>query len=60
MGPYFRLCDDYTDKDGYQQVQLYYYNKGKNLRLDSGIRIKSINWSQEEQIIVSRAAEVGL
>ena len=60
MEPYFRLREDYTDKEGCQQIQLYYSNKGKNLRLDTGVRIKSIYWSQEEQKIVSRAAEAGL
>ena len=60
MEPYFRLRDDYTDKDGCQQIQLYYYNKGKNLRLNTGVKIKSIYWSQEEQKVVSRASEAGL
>ena len=60
MDPYFRLREDYTDKDGCQQIQLYYYNNGKNLRLDTGIKIKSIYWSEEDQKVVARSAEAGL
>jgi len=60
MAPYFKLRDDYTDKDGCQQIVLYYSNKGKNLRLDTGIHINEKFWSQEEQKVLSRASEAGL
>jgi len=39
-------------------VQLYYFNKGKKLRLDVGIKTKAVYWSDKTQKIGSRCAEI--
>lgn len=58
MKPYF-LLRPYKDADDYQQIQLYYFNKGKKLRLDSGVKTKAIYWKDTfPQRITSRATDI--
>lgn len=58
MKPYFMLRN-YEDQNGLQQIQLYYFNKGKKLRLDTGVKTKKVYWQDKHpQKIVSRATEI--
>ena len=57
MKPYFKLRP-YKDSDGLQQIQLYYFNKGKQLILNSTVKTKQEYWDDSNQRITSRASEI--
>ena len=66
MLPYFKMRK-YADKNGYQQIQLIYFNES-NLKLDTGVKTKPEYWTgqvegqksknQVEGRVVSRCSEI--
>jgi integrase len=57
MEPHFHMRNR-SDKNGMRQIQLIYHNKGKALKLDSGVKTMSYYWDEENQKISSRCKDI--
>jgi integrase len=55
----FILRTNYVNKQGLQQIQLYYSSNNDQVRLDTGVRIRPKDWNEAKQQILSTVSEIG-
>jgi len=58
MKIHFALRTNYVNKQGLQQLQLYYCSNNDQVRLDTGIRVRAKDWNDSKQLILSSVSEI--
>ena len=58
MEPHY-ILKSYKDKQNLQLLQLVYFNKGKQIRLNSGIKVREGDFDIKSQRILSTIKQIG-
>jgi hypothetical protein len=56
---HFVLRNTYENKDGLRQIQLVYCANNKQVKLDTGVRIRVKDWIESKQQVLSSVSEIG-
>jgi len=59
MKIHFVLRNTYENKDGVRQIQLVYCANNKQVKLDTGVRIRVKDWIESKQQVLSSVSEIG-
>jgi len=59
MNIHFVLRNTFESKKGLRQLQLVYCANNKQVKLDTGIRIRPKDWIDSKQQILSSVSEIG-